>query len=284
MATFEAGPVGVCLPVTVNSTPSADDQRAAVRRLERAGYHAAWTNEVIGKDARAQLAVLLGATESLSFGTCVANIWARAPQTAHAAASFLAQAFPGRFTLGLGVGYSQQASSVDRPFGTPLTTMRSYVEGMAAETWPPAPDAPYPLLLGANRPKMLSLAADLADGALPAGLPPQHTALARRVLGPDKLLVVAQSIADSFETARQTVANWLSRNAFRATLSDLGYPTELADDLVRTLVAVDGPDHVAAAVQAHLDAGADHVTLLSPEGTEFGPDIDHLVSLAPALS
>ncbi|WP_326565259.1 LLM class flavin-dependent oxidoreductase [Amycolatopsis rhabdoformis] len=283
MAEFAAGPVGVCLPVTFTSTPSADDQRTAVRRLERAGYHAAWTNEVIGKDALAQLAVLLGATETLAFGTCVANIWARAPQTAHAAAAFLAQAFPARFTLGLGVGYPQQASSVDRPFGTPLATMRSYLDGLAAETQPPAPDAPYPVILGANGPKMLSLAAAHADGALPAGLPPEHTAFARRVLGPDKLLVVAQSIADSAETARQTVSTWLGRAAFRTTLADLGYGTELDDDLVRALVAFGSPDTVAAAVQAHLDAGADHVTLLSPIGTEFGVGIEHLVSLAPAL-
>jgi len=30
--------------------------------------------------------------------------WRRAPQTAHGAAAYLAQAYPGRFTLGLGAG------------------------------------------------------------------------------------------------------------------------------------------------------------------------------------
>ncbi|MGW4485042.1 LLM class flavin-dependent oxidoreductase [Amycolatopsis sp. NPDC004368] len=283
MAASPAGPLGVCLPVTFTSTPSADDQRTAARRLESAGFGAVWTNEVIGKDALAQLAVLLGATETLAFGTCVANIWARPPQTAHAAAAFLAQAFPGRFTLGLGVGYPQQASSVDRPFGTPLATMRSYLDGMAAETRPPAPDVPYPVILGANGPKMLALGAERADGALPAGLPPEHTAFARRVLGPDKLLVVAQPIADSLETARHTVSTWLDRAAFRTILTALGHPTEPTDDLVRALVPFAGPDAVAAAVQSHLDAGADHVTLLLPVGTECGPGIDQLVSLAPAL-
>src|SRR5262245_51001337 len=134
------GPVGVCLPVSFTTTPRADDQRSAVRRLEAAGYRTAWTNEVIGKDALAQLAVLLAATERMAFGTCVANIWARSPQTAHGAAAYLAQAYPGRFTLGLGVGYPQQAESVGRKYGSPLSTMRDYITGMDSETWPPAPD------------------------------------------------------------------------------------------------------------------------------------------------
>ena len=114
------GPVGAFLPVPTSSAPAADLQRDAVRRLERAGYHAAWTNEGIGgKDALVQLAVLLAATEQMVFGTGVANIWARQPQTAHGAASLLAQAYPGRFVLGLGVGYPDQAASVGREFGSP---------------------------------------------------------------------------------------------------------------------------------------------------------------------
>ena len=97
------GPVGVFLPFSMASAPSADEQRQAARRLEDAGYRAAWTNEAVGgKDALVQLAVLLAATERLVLGTSIANIWARAPQTAHGAAALLAQAFPGRFVLGLG--------------------------------------------------------------------------------------------------------------------------------------------------------------------------------------
>jgi alkanesulfonate monooxygenase SsuD/methylene tetrahydromethanopterin reductase-like flavin-dependent oxidoreductase (luciferase family) len=68
------GPVGVCLPVSFTNPPSAHVQREAVGRLERAGYRAVWTNEVIGKDALVQLAMLLGATEHMTFGTCIANI------------------------------------------------------------------------------------------------------------------------------------------------------------------------------------------------------------------
>lgn len=183
------GPVGVCLPVSFTSTPSIDLQRAAIGRLEHAGYQAVWTNEVIGKDALVQLAVLLAATERMVFGTCIANIWARPPQTAHAAAVLLTQAYPGRLVLGLGVGYPEQAASVGREFGSALATMRDYLYRMDDPTWPPAPDVAYPRIIAANGPRMLALAGDMADGALPALLPPEFNTQARRTLGPDKLLV-----------------------------------------------------------------------------------------------
>jgi probable F420-dependent oxidoreductase len=288
------GPVGVSMPVTFTSTAPVDEQRAAVRRLERAGYRAAWTNEVIGKDALAQLSVLLAATERMAFGTCVANIWARPPQTAHGAAAYLAQAYPGRFTLGLGVGYPQQAESVGQEFGSPLATMRDYVTGMDGQTLPPAPDTAYPRILGANGPKMLALAGDIADGALPAGLPPEHTARARQLLGPDKLLVVGQSVVVDVDrdraraTARRVVSTWSGRASFRTTLAELGYPAEeiaeLSDRVVDALVVHGGPDTIAATVHAHLAAGADHVTLLQPIGTEFAPGIDHWALIAPVLA
>src|SRR3984885_10251844 len=151
------------------------------------------------------------------FGTSIANIWARAPQTAHGAAALLAQAFPDRFVLGLGVGYPQQAASVGREFGRPVATMRDYLDELTAPTQLLAPDVAYPKIIGANGPKMLALAGQNADGALPAMAPPELTAQARQLLGPDKLLVVALAVvvdADAGRakaTARQTVAGRLGQ-------------------------------------------------------------------------
>jgi probable F420-dependent oxidoreductase len=177
--------------------------------------------------------------------------------------------------------------------------MRDYVTAMDGQTWPPAPDTAYPRILGANGPKMLALAAEIADGALPAGLPPEFTARARQLLGPDKLLAVGQSVVvdDDLDraraTARQVVATWSGRASFRSTLAGLGYPVlgypveetaEVSDRVVDALVAHGGPDAVAAKVRAHLAAGADHVTLLLPVGTEFTPGIDQLARAAPALA
>jgi probable F420-dependent oxidoreductase len=239
------GPVGAFLPVQMTNAPPVEQQRDAARRLERARYPTAWTNEAVGgEDALVQIAVLLAATERMVFGTGIANIWARPPQTAHAAAALLAQAYPGRFVLGLGVGYPQQAASVGREFGSPLATMREYLDRMGAPTQLPAPDVAYPRIIGANGPKMLALAGEITDGALPASQPPDFTAQARQVLGPDKLLVIFMHASNEQGDASA----------------------------------------ITATVREHIAAGADHVIAALPIGTDFSAGVDRLEQLAPALA
>jgi probable F420-dependent oxidoreductase len=288
------GPVGVCLPVSFTSTPQADLQRAAVRRLEDAGYQAIWTNEVIGKDAFVQLGVLLAAAERTVFGTFIGNIWARPAQTMHAAAAQLAEAYPGRLAVGLGVGYPEQAASVGQKFGSPLATMRDYLDRMDSATWPQAPDAAYPRIIAANGPKMLALAGEIANGAMPAGLPAMFTAQAREALGPDKLLVVGLSVIPDADAdrakaaARESVSGRLAAPSYAARIAGLGYSAqeiaEVSDLLVDAIVAHGDSTAIAVKVREHLLAGADHVTLLLPIGGEFTAGIDELEQLAPALA
>ena len=292
------GAVGAYLPVPFTSTPPVSLQRAAVARLEAAGYRAAWVNETVGgKDPLVQVALLLPATERMAFGTGIANIWARAPQVAHGAAAMLAQAYPGRLVLGLGSGYPQQAAAVGREFGRPLTAMRDYLERMTAPTMTPAAAAPYPRIVAANGPKMIALAADLADGVLPAGLPPAFTARLRETLGPDKLVVVGMSvITDTADReaaraqARNTAAASLSRAWYAATISRLGYSREqiaaVGDDLVGEIVAHGDPGSIAAVAAAHLAAGADHVILMSSSSAsnaDLMTSVGQLEQLAPAV-
>jgi probable F420-dependent oxidoreductase len=287
------GPVGVFLPFSRTSASSADLQREAVRRLERAGYRAAWTNEAVGgKDAFVQLAVLLAATGRMVFGTGIANIWARAPQTAHGAAALLAQAFPGRFVLGLGVGYPQQAASVGREYGRPVATMRGYLDQMTAPTQLPAPDVAYPKIIGANGPKMLALSGEIADGALPAMTPPEFTAQARQLLGPDKLLVVGLGVVADADPDRAkataTVAGRLGQpGTYAATMARLGYSereiTEVSDRLVNGIVGHGDAAAIAAKVREHLAAGADHVMVMMT-GTGFADGVEQLEQLAPTLA
>lgn len=239
------GPVGVYVPVPFTRWIPMDEQREAVVRLEDAGYRTAWCNEAIGgKDVFAQLAVLLAATERLTLATGIANIWARAPQTTHGAASVLAEAYPGRLLLGLGVGYPEQAESTGQDFGRPLATMRRYLEAMSATPQMPGPEAPYPRILGAMGPKTLALAAESTDGAYPAGQPPEFTRAARQTLGPKKLLVIGLSV-----------------NINEA-------PKAIAKAAEEHLSA--GADHVTL--------------LPSGGGEDFTTDIDRLTSLAPTLT
>jgi hypothetical protein len=66
----------------------------------------------------------------------------------------------------------------------------------------------------------------MADGVLPAGLPPAFTAQVREALGPDKLLVVGLSVitgtADretALEVARSVAAASLGRSWYAATIA-----------------------------------------------------------------
>jgi probable F420-dependent oxidoreductase len=290
----ELGPVGACLPASFTSALDATVLGDAVGRLERAGFQAIWANEVIGKDALVQLAMLLSTTSRTVFGTCIANIWARPAQTMHAAAAQLAQAYPDRLVLGLGVGYPEQAAGIGREFGRPLATMRDYLDAMDLPTWPPAPDSAYPRIVAANGPKMLALAAEKADGAMPAGLPAEFTAQARRALGPDKLLVVGLSVVLDSDAgrakaaAREDVSNRLGAPAFAARMAGLGFSDrdieDVSDGLVNALVAHGEPAAIASAAGEHLAAGADHVVLLPPMGGDFATGVGQLERLAPALA
>jgi len=287
------GPVGVVLPVSLITAPPIELQRESVRRLEAAGYRSAWTNEVIGKDAFTQLSVLLAATERMAFGTSITNIWAREPQTARAAAALLAQAYPGRFVLGLGVGYPAQAAAVGREFGRPLTTMREYYTRMDEPTWPPATEARYPRIIAANGPKMLDLAGEIADGALPAGLPPEYTTEARKVLGPDRLLVTGVTVIPDTDRdraraiARDSLSANMSHPPFAATIARLGYtgdPAAVGDRLIDAIYGYGDAHAIVAKVREHLAAGADHVMLMLPINDDFATGVEKFVRLAPALT
>lgn len=287
--------MGAYLPAPFTTPISADEQRDAARRLERAGYRAAWANEPIGgKDVFAQVAVLLAATERLTFGTGIANIWARAPQIAHGGAAWLAEAYPQRFVLGLGVGYPQQAAAAGREFGRPVQTMRDYLEHMHTPAQPPPPDTPYPRLIAANGPKMLALAGSLADGVIPAGMPPAFTEQARQQLGPDELLVMSLGVVADPDpdraraAARDSVAAGLARSPGRAAvLTGLGFSAEdvaeVSDRLVDALAGHGTPDAIAGLVREHLAAGADHVALI-PSGATVEAGVDQLERIAPALA
>ncbi len=282
------GPVGPYLPVPFTESPTVDQQRDAARGLEAAGYRTTWLNEPLGgKDTLVQVALLLGATERMTFGTGIANIWARAPQTMHGAAALLAQSYPDRFVLGMGVGYPQQAAMVGREFGSPLATMRDYVTGMAAPGMLPAPDVRYPTVLASNGPKMVALGGEITDGAMPGGLPVEFTSRARRTLGPDKLLIAGLPIAGNRAEARARTAEWMQMPRAAAALLELGYPeaevTDPSDRIVDALVAHGDPASIAAKAREHLAAGADHVMIMLPLGGGFATGMDRLVEIAPAL-
>ena len=81
-------------------------------------------------------------------------------------------------------------------YRSPLSTMRAYLKDMHEARFDAAqPEYDPSWLLAALGPKMLELSRDLADGAHPYLVTPQHTAEACEILGDSPLLAVEQAVA-----------------------------------------------------------------------------------------
>jgi probable F420-dependent oxidoreductase len=273
---------------------SVADAAAFAARVEALGFGALWLPETMGRDPFAHIAHLAGGTQSLVFATGIANIHHRHPGAMVQAANALAEQTGGRFILGVGVSHQPFVAGVrNLTYDKPLATMRAYLEAMeAAPYMAPAPELPAPRLIAALGPKMLELAASHADGAHPYWTTPEHTATARSILGPDKLLCVEQKVVLSTDAdeARATGMGALSVYVglpnYRNNWLRLGYTEEeiTASDprFVDAVVAWGTAEAIKARVQEHLDAGADHVCIqpLTP-GHPFRIDQDALEALSP---
>jgi alkanesulfonate monooxygenase SsuD/methylene tetrahydromethanopterin reductase-like flavin-dependent oxidoreductase (luciferase family) len=243
---MELGRLGVWLgPLSMKE---AADTRGFAPELEELGYSAIWFGEGVGtKEAFTQAATLLAWTERAVVATGIANIYARDPMAMVNGARTLADAYPGRFLLGIGVSH-------------------------------------------APSPKMLGLAAERIRGAHPYFTPPEHTAMAREVMGegpllaPEQAFVLESDPGRARATAREHMSYYLALDNYRRNLLRLGFgEDELegggSDRLVDAIVAWGDVDAVRDRVKAHLDAGADHVCVQA-----VGADpLEELRRVAPSL-
>lgn len=253
-------------------TFAAADARAAVARYESLGVRSLWIPESLGsKEVMAHAAILLAASSRLVVATGIANIYARDPMAMANGARALADSYPGRFVLGIGVSHAPSVATRGGTYGRPIETMTAYLDAMAAAAYAaPSPAEPAPLLLAALGPRMLELAAERTDGAHPYFVPVEHTVMARARLGPGAFLAVEQTaVIDTDSTRAREVARGFARryltlpnyanNLRRLGWSDEDVSGDGSDRLIDAVVAHGSVDEVAARIQAHLDAGADHV-------------------------
>ncbi|WP_214322492.1 TIGR03620 family F420-dependent LLM class oxidoreductase [Nonomuraea sediminis] len=287
MSGVEVGRVGVWAGEMDRYSAPVVRRVAAV--VEDLGYSALWLSETAGREAMAQAAMVLSATQRVVIATGTASIYARDAVTAAAAQRTLAEAFPGRFLLGLGVSHPMLVTDVrGHRFGPPVATMRAYLDAMDAAPFGPSVPAP-PRVLAALGPRMLRLAAERAWGAHPLGMPVAHTRHARSLLGPEAMLAVTQlavldpSRSRAAELARAHAAAALPNRL--TLLRGLGFddPESLDDHLVEALVATGGPEDVAHRVEEHLEAGADHVSLHILTTTPDEPPLRQWQDLATHL-
>lgn len=272
----------------------AEEAAAFAGRVEALGYSTLWLPEVVGRDPFAHIAFLATRTGTLRFATGIANIHHRLPGMMVQAANTLAEQTGGRFVLGIGVSHHTLVEGLRKQkYDKPLTTMRNYLDAMDASPYmAPSPATPPPRVLAALGPKMLALAGERADGAHPYWTTPEHTASAREILGPEKLLCVEQKVvlstdpSDARSTAEGALRIYADLPNYRNNWLRLGFADADIDGrapaFVDALVAWGDAETVMRRVQEHLDAGADHVCVqaLTP-GNPFVVDERALEELAP---
>jgi probable F420-dependent oxidoreductase len=285
------GRVGVWSSAVANR-PAAE-LREALPEIEALGYSAIWIGEAFSRENMSTSALALSWTDELVVATGITNVYARDPTATRAGAATLGEAFPGRFLLGLGISHQRPVEMRGQSYAPPLTTMRAYLDGMDAALYHgPEPAERVPIVLAALGPKMLELAHDRTDGAHPYLVPVEHTVRARERLGKGKLLAPEQAViltddeALARELAREHVAFYMTAPNYRNNMLRLGFEeADLEDggsERLRDAVVVWGDEGaIRDRVQAHLDAGADHVCIQTLPSGEF--DLVSLRRLAPAL-
>jgi probable F420-dependent oxidoreductase len=237
------------------------DEPERVAELEELGYSTFW----LGSSPNADLAMaerLLNATKNITIATGVVNVWdspaAEVSRSFHRLGS-------DRFVLGVGPGHRQ----IDQAYEKPYAKLVSYLDEL---------DVPQDrVVLAALSPKTLKLAAERTAGSHPYLVPVAHTAYAREVLGPDKVLapevfaVVDEDPDAARALARQWLGYYLPLTNYTNNLLKFGFTAEDfadggSDRLVDGLVAWGAPEQVAARLREHLDAGANHVAIQSLNG------------------
>jgi F420-dependent oxidoreductase-like protein len=198
---------------------------------ERLGFDSVWTSEAYGSDCLTPLAWWGASTTTIRLGTNIMQISARTPAAAAMAAMTMDHLSGGRFVLGLGASGPQVVEGwYGQPYPKPLARTREYVSIIRSVVERSGPvefhgeffDLPYkggtglgkalkstvhpvrtdiPIFLGAEGPKNVAMAAEIADGWLPFLFSPKADAFYRNALAEGFARPGARRKPEDFEVA-----------------------------------------------------------------------------------
>jgi probable F420-dependent oxidoreductase len=291
---MELGKLGVWVSMDSMTAAAA---AAFARRVEEWGYAALWIPESRGRNALAHSSWLLANTQRLIVATGIANIYARDPMAMANGQRGLNEQSGGRFLLGVGVSHRPMVQGLrGHTYGKPVATMRAYLQGMRdAPYQAPMPSEKPLTIVAALGPRMMALSSELADGAHPYNTTPQHTAQARSILGPGKLLcpevwvLLETDPAAARRAAREALSRYLQLENYVNSWRREGFgDDDLAgggsERFLDAMVAWGDERAIRARIQEHWDAGADHVCIqpINLHGSRQIADERVLDLLAPA--
>lgn len=235
-------------------------QQAA--EIEALGYGAVW----VGGSPPAALSwvePILQATTTLCVATGIVNIWSAPAQRVAESFHRIEAAYPGRFLLGIGVGHAEMISEYRKPYNALVEYLDRLDDyGVPANR----------RVVAALGPRVLGLSARRSAGAHPYLTTPEHTARARELIGPSAFLAPEHKVVLTTDSARartvgrQALDMYFNLANYRNNWKRLGFTDDEvsrpgSDRLVDAVVAYGTPDAIAARLNEHLLAGADHVPI-----------------------
>lgn len=230
--------------------------------IEALGYGAVW----VGGSPPAALSwvePILQATTTLCVATGIVNIWSAPAQRVAESFHRIEAAYPGRFLLGIGVGHAEMISEYRKPYNALVEYLDRLDDyGVPANR----------RVVAALGPLVLGLSARRSAGAHPYLTTPEHTARARELIGPSAFLAPEHKVVLTTDSARartvgrQALDMYFNLANYRNNWKRLGFTDDEvsrpgSDRLVDAVVAYGTPDAIAARLNEHLLAGADHVPI-----------------------
>ena len=267
-----------------------------VQRLESLGYKYVWMPDIFGREIYVTAGFILANTTRIGVASAIAHVYGRDYIASAQAARTLSEFSGGRFIQGLGVSNPLASQIRGIPLENPVQKIREYVTAIRDYTPMNTPfnGPPVKIFVAAHGPKMLAVAAEVADGANTYMQTPEHTAQARKILGPDKALNVLLPCCLSTdpiaarEAGRRAISiylplpayqnQWASQGFTQADWSDNG-----SDRLVDTYVAWGNLETILARMQEHIDAGATEIEIAAASATPeiAGSEWELLEAVAP---
>jgi probable F420-dependent oxidoreductase len=237
--------------------------------IEKLGYGAIW----VGGSPAAELSFVepvLAQTTTLRVATGVITTWTAAPESVAESFHRIDNVYPGRFLLGIGVGHPEALTQ----YRNPIEALNAYLDKLD-EYGVPAGRR----VIAALGPRVLRLSAERGAGAHPYLTTPDHTAQARTLMGsqaflaPEHKALLGTNVTQAREVGRQTLDMYLGLQNYVNNWKRLGFNDDdltrpISDRLVDAMIAHGTIDAIAARLNEHLDAGADHVpirVLTSPD-------------------
>ncbi len=273
---------------------SLDELAEHARRLEELGYDALWMPDVFGREIYVTAGYVLANTSRIRVASGIAHIYGRDAIASAQAARTLSEISGGRFIQGLGVSHPIAAEIRGVPWENPVAKTRAYLTAMAQAPIRTPPSPAVPVYIAAHGPKMLAVAAELADGANTYMMPPEHTAEARQILGPDPSLNVCLPCCLTTDAtaaraaSRRAMAIYLPLPAYQRRWVEYGFDERDwsnggSDRLVDAFVAWGDEVAIRQRIAAHVDAGATEIEVIAynPDPDDRGAPWDLLETLAP---